>query len=110
MPGTRQTNTFSEGLQKLLVEIGYLKTTPDADLQFIYELETTVLTKIREPQEQLAAIQAGQAGQAGMPPLDMMMAGGAGLPPAGPPVGGGVPGLRQVPPTPSGDELSRLLA
>lgn len=109
MPGTRQTNTFAEGLQKLLVEIGYLKTTPDADLQFIYELETTVLTKIREPQEQLAAIQAGQAGQGGMPPLDMMMAGPPPGPPPGP-AGPGVPGLRQVPPTPSADELSRLLS
>jgi hypothetical protein len=76
-----------------------LKTTPDADLNFILELETMIVSKIREPQDQLAAIQAQQAGQGGMPPLDMQMA-------APPP---GVPGLRNNPTMPPADELARML-
>lgn len=105
MPGTRQTNTFTEGLHSLLPAVSMLKTTPDADLNFIMELETMIVTKIREPQDQLAQLQAQQAGQGGMPPMDMQMAGPMG-PPGIPP---GVAGLRQMPPQVSGDELGRLL-
>jgi len=106
MPGTRQTNTFAEGLNSLLPAVSMLKTTPDADLNFIMELETMIVTKIREPQDQLAQFQAQQAGMGGMPPMDMQMAG----PPPGPPgIPPGVGGLRQMPPQVSADELGRLL-
>lgn len=122
MQGTRGTNTFVEGLQKLLGDLADLKVAPDADLDFIYQMETTVLQKIRAPQDQLAAVQAQQAGQGGMPSAPMPTP-GAGLDPsmagAGPPPdmammgaggsGGGAPGQRMNPQMPSGDELRRLL-
>lgn len=119
MAGTRGTNTFLEGLNKVLQDITELKMAPDADLDFTYQLETMVLQQVRKPQDQLAAVQAQQAGQGGMPsapPPDPSMAGmgaGAGMPM--PPdmammgSGGGAPGQRMNPQMPSGDEMRRLL-
>lgn len=131
MAGTRGTNTFAEGLRKILQDISELKITPDADLDFAIELESMVLTKIREPQDQLAAIKAGQAGGgSSMAPMDPMMSadpmmggagamgamGGMGAPPMDPaafPVGpmgpSPVPGVGSMPSLPPADEMARLL-
>lgn len=133
MAGTRSTNTFAEGLRRILVDTADLKVTPDADLDFIYQLETMVVQKIREPQDQLAQLQAQQAGQGGMPsaqqmpdPMTLAMAGGmggggdpmaamgmdpmaGGMPPAmppGPPPGG----LRMNAGAGAADELRRVLS
>lgn len=125
MPGTRNTNTFAEGLQKLLQDVSNLKVTPDADLQFVYELETMLLGKIREPIDQMAASQGGQqmppAAPPMAPPMDPMMGGGdpmaalmggGGGMPMDPNMGAGGPppaGLRMNPGQPNPDELRRLL-
>lgn len=124
MPGTRQTNTFVEGLQKILSDITDLKLAPDADMQFVYDLETQVIQKIRAPQDQLAAVQAQQAGQGGMPSAPPMAPPGGGMDPsmmagamdpsmggggAMPGSGGGAPGGRMNPGLPPPDELRRLL-
>jgi len=112
----KSTNTQSEILQSILGDISVAKTLPDADLQFLVELETMILSKVREPMDQ-AAGQLGPQGPAapGGPPPGAMGP-PPGMPPMGPMPGGpppdtgggaGVPGLRN--PGPSPDELSRLL-
>lgn len=121
--GTRTTDTFTEGLRKLLSTIQDLKTTDDADLPFIINLETEVLHRLK--QQGSNALQGGP-GAGGGP--GAMMAGMAppgigppGMPPPGmgppgigaPPPGLGpapVPGLMAGPNMPNPDELRRVLA
>lgn len=116
--GTRGTNTQDEMLRKLLGSITEIKMAPDADLEFLVNLETTVLQYIRGRAE--AAMQPSPS-----PPMDqisqqfsgMGMAtpgmaqpptgGMPGMPGAG--GGGGVPGIRQEPAMPNPDELRRML-
>lgn len=114
--GTRGTNTMSEALQRMLSDLSQIKTMPDADLNFLIGIETTILTKLRAPVDQMV----GQL-DAGAPPPDPAMggdpsmgAGGEAIPmdpsmgqPSMP--GGGVPGVRQSPGAPNPDELRRLL-
>ncbi len=123
----RSTNTFAEGLVKILQDLAQLKVAEgvdDSDLEFIIDIESQVLTKIREPQDQLAAMRASQSG-AGSPnaPIDPMMS-DMGMPP-GPPMspmgmppdpaaimaspGQGANGLSSMPSIPPPDELRRLL-
>ncbi len=78
--GTRQNNTMSEGLHTLLASIAQLKAAPDADLQYLSQIESAILQKLREPLQQAAqalaqaggvvppavAGQMGQAAQGGM--------------------------------------------
>lgn len=104
MAGGRSTNTMDEVLVNILRELTVAKTMPDADLQFVVELETMILQKLRAPIDAAAA--AAQPMQAptlppdvGMPPME--------APPMPPEAG--PPGLRQQPPMPSPDELQRLL-
>ncbi len=104
MAGTRGTNTQAEGLQKLMMDITALKSTPDADVAFLIGLETTILQKLREgfanaatqmPPPPGNAVEMGAG--AGMEAMgaDLMGAGaatmGAGMggPPAGMPGPGG---------------------
>lgn len=106
MAGSRTTDTFPEGLRKLLGTLTDLKVLPDADLAFLVNLETQIIAKIREPMD--AAAQAG-ASQVPMGPPPQM----------GPPMGGmpGVPnqmaarGVMPGPTMPSNpDELRRVLS
>lgn len=110
----RSTNTMTEVLTDILRQLAVAKTMPDADLEFLVELETMILGKLRSPLE-AAAGQMGPAGPS-VPPgpagpgMDAMM---PMAPPADtpiPPPEGGPPGLRTQPPMPSPDELSRLMA
>lgn len=114
----------------MLGDLAQLKTYPDADLEFLVNLETSILSKLRQP-----VAQSGNnfgPGGAPAPNADMgaaMMAGGGGMvggpPPSMPPPGagpggatptypappqGGVPGVMNGPaPIPNPDELRRLL-
>ncbi len=108
--GSRTTNTMSEGLQKLLGDIANLKMTPDADLPFLINLETSILGYLKQGADQ--ALQPspgappGMAGGATTPALGMAPGMGSG-PGTGTPQG--VPGVMQGPAMPNPDELRRVL-
>ena len=110
----KSTNTQAEVLQSMLGDISVTKALPDADLQFLVELETMILQKIRQPLDQAS----GQLGPNGPTPGPLPPGAGpgpmtSGMPPGLPPgpgpemAGPGVPGLRS--PGPAPDELARLL-
>jgi hypothetical protein len=106
--GTRTTDTFTEGLRKLLSQITDLKMTDDVDLPFVINLETQVLNRLKQ-QGSDALNGTGIAGQ--NPLLPAMPPPGMG--PMGPPPGlapGPVPGLMAGPSMPNPDELRRVLA
>lgn len=101
----RSTNTMIEALQRLLQDIGKMKTLADADMPWLVELESMVLTKIREPLDNMQ-----QSGQLPPPPMDpgmmppdpaMMQGMGAGEMQGG--------GMMAGPQMPNPDELGRLL-
>lgn len=104
----RGTNTMQEALQSLLQETAQMKTLADADLPWLVELESMVLSKIREPLD-------AQQGQQG-PPQGMAAGPMGGMPPGGGmgmPAGQGVPGgggMQAGPQMPNPDELQRLLS
>lgn len=101
MASSRETNTMSEGLRKMLSEITNLKTMPDSDLPFLINLETQILDYLRTP---TAATQGGQplpGGPMGGGPMGMMPQA-----PPGTPAGGGI-GMGAGMPNP--DELRRVL-
>lgn len=128
--GTRTTDTFTEGLRKLLSSIQDLKTTDDADLPFIINLETEVLHRLKQqgsdalqggpgPGAMMAGMGPGPGGPGpGGPPPGMMGPGPPGpmggmLPGMGPTPGltpAPVPGLMAGPNMPNPDELRRVLA
>lgn len=104
---TRGTNTMQEALQRFLQDVAQMKTLADADLPWLTELETMVLSKIREPLDQMR-----QSGQLPMPTDQGMggagpMGGSMGGMPAGSPMGGGM--MAGAAP-PNANELQRLLS
>lgn len=127
--GTRSANTMQEYLAGLLQDVAYMQSLPDADLEYLTNLQAVVLTKLREPMEAaMAAAQSsgppplGSASPMGGSPASPMgappMGGGPMGPPpgmgGGPPMGGGgapqlPPGLRNGIALPPVDELRRLV-
>lgn len=120
MPSSRSTNTMAEFLQRILGDIAEAKTLPDADLEFLITLETTILQKLRAPIDALmgqmqgqgaggqgGGQQGGMEGQAGLPAMPQIPMGGdmGGMPL---PVGGGqrVSGTRMEP---NLDEMQRMM-
>lgn len=114
---SRSTNTMSEFLQRMLGDLAEAKTLPDADLQFLIGMETTILQKLRAPIDALMGQMNNGEGQAagalmgtggGMDPTMLpqpQMAGGGG----GMPGGGRVTGTRMEAPMPNVDELRRMM-
>jgi hypothetical protein len=130
--GTRTTDTFTEGLRKLLSSITDLKTTDEVDMPFVIGLETQILAELKQQGSNAlnggagamagggpmmpGAGPPGMGGPPGMPPPGMAPPGmppgmaPPGMPPPGMPPPAGVPGLMQGPPLPPPDELRRILA
>lgn len=109
MPSGRSTNTMVESLQNVLKDISQMKTMPDANLDFLVELETMILAFLRKPIEDYMNAQAG--GQASPATGNPGQTTPGAPPPSGPSfVGQGVPGVMtggggRVP----SEELTRLL-
>ena len=101
---TRSTNTFPELLQRLLGDVAQGMTLPDADMDFLTEVQGMIVGALRAPvtqMEEAGLLPAGPtAGPMGMPP------GGAGPQMAPLPPGGG---YMPQPAAPNADELRRLL-
>jgi len=116
MPTKATQNSMSEGLQKLLGDIAQMQAFPDADMDFLTQLQQMVVGKIRSsiPGPGQPGQQPGAPGQPpGMPGAPT----NSPLPPAsspGPPggMGGGMGGLSVTggpEAAPNMDELSRML-
>lgn len=109
MSNRNTQNSMGEGLSKLLGDIAQMQAYPDADIQFLTELQAMVVGKIR------SSMPSGQQGQMGMGPGNSQM--GPASSPGGPaPMGGGMPGLSATgdlgapgASSPNMDELSRML-
>lgn len=98
----RSTNTFGEVLQRLLADIAQAMALPDADLEFLAEMQGMVTTKLRAPQQQMM--------DAGMLPPDGAPNGmPAGMPGGAPPLPPGG-GFMTQPAAPNADELRRLMS
>lgn len=104
----RMNNTLQEVLQRFLKDIAQAKATlPETELDFLYELESMLLGKLREPVQQM--MDQGQLPQTpppnaqGMPPqMQGMMTGPTGGTSSG--------GVAPMSPAPNADELRRLLS
>lgn len=114
MSSSRETNTMSEGLQRMMADIAKLKTMPDSDLPFLVQLETGILGYLRPPTPEApagvgSAPTPGGMGMAGPPP---QMGGSMGPAPGQPAImppgvpAGGAPSAPQIHP----EELIRLLS
>lgn len=108
MPSGRSTNTMVEALQNVLRDISQMKTMPDANLEFLVDLETMILAFLRKPIEDYMQ-KYGQA----PPPESQALPAEQPTPPMGGPsfTGQGVPGVM----TGTGgkipfEELNRLLS
>lgn len=94
-------NTFNEAMQKILSQLAIAGTLPDADIEFLAQVQAAITQKLREGAQgagagQQAGMQAGPSAMGGMPPQ---------LAQQGP--GGAMPGL--VPSAPNMDEIRRMV-
>lgn len=110
-------NTMAEGLTKTLGLISEMQAAPDADLDFLGQLNVMVLQKIRQPFDQSQQVQSAQAGMGGapspdsMPPPDAQQMAAPPAQAAPSPFGpAAVPGGRNAGPMPNADELRRVLS
>jgi hypothetical protein len=115
-------NTMVEWLNKINADLAQAMTCPDADLQFLTQLQTSVLQKLRSPYDANPNGPApqlppggGPGGPGGGPPPDMaalLGAGGTPIPPAGPPPmppgNGPMPAAPRPGPTDMG-EIARMI-
>lgn len=111
-------DTMVEGLKKILSMIAQLTILPDADLNFLTQLQQTVGDQLRgggqapgagadpnNPQGAAGAPPGPDMGSLGMPPP------GVGSPPPGMNTGGASMGINPMGAMPGGgDELQRMLA
>lgn len=120
--GARQTNTFEEGLSRILNDIAALKRLPDAPMDWVIDFETTALDMWHKLGNETPTPNP-MAGGAPMPaapmPAPMQAPGSGAMPPSGMPqidpamqaalASGGDP-MMGGQSTPLPDELARMLA
>ncbi len=109
--GTRMNNTFEELLPKMLNLITQMKQTDDADYEWLINMETQVLEKIKQPFTDAAQMTAGPAPDPTMgmgAPVDpqMAMAAGMGMQQEAPMSRGPIPGMNRAPAV---DEIRRMM-
>lgn len=108
--GTKTTNSASEAMRGLLQELAYIKSFPDADLEFLTGIESSILEKLKAPIAQHMA-QYGPGGSSPTAPGGGMAQMGTQMNPMVAQLAQGVPGgLRNAGTTPPVDELRRLLS
>lgn len=104
MPTSTQP-TMVDGLNKMLSDVAQLMALPDADLEFLTNLQTGIVAYIRQGQQPASQPQSAVPGGAGGPnPMQGGM-GGLGAPPPGMMTGGASMGMQ----APNPDELRRLI-
>lgn len=110
MPTSGQGQSMFDSLQRILSDIAQAMTLPDADLDFLTQLQMGVTDYIR--QGQAAAAQPSQpqsavpGGMGNGPGMGMPPGGGMPGPPPGMMTGGASMGIGQ----PNMDEMKRLMA
>lgn len=108
-------DNMSEGLKKLLRQVADLMVLPDADLQFLTQLQGVITEYVRAQSAALAGAATGTGPESAisglMPPSGAEGMGGmggmGGMPPMGGPPGGGNMGLNPGPM--AADDLRRVL-
>lgn len=96
----RSQNTMAESLQKMLGDVADMKVLPDADLQFLIELETVILQKLRAPIDDIM----GQGPMNNQSMVGQVPGSGAQAMPME-----RVPGIRNEAPMPNMDEFMRQM-
>lgn len=92
MAGTRLTNTQQEQLTKLLGQLSQLKLAEDADFDFIGDIETRIIGKLREPIDRANALsEAAQQPAPGPDPMAAMAMDPAAMDPMAGAMAGGMP-------------------
>lgn len=117
-----QPATMMESLNKVIQDLSQAMVTPDADIQFLTQLQGIVVGRMRQgagqPQGQPQGGQSpppggpppGGGGPGGPPPGQDPNAPGGGMPGGAPMQGGPTPnGVQPLAPQPSPDELRRLI-
>jgi hypothetical protein len=90
MAGTRTSDSFAEGLHKLLQQVTDLKTTDDADLPFAINVETMILQRLKAGANAAMQGQPPSGGPTGLGAGAAMTPGPGMVPPGGPgPMPGG---------------------
>jgi len=109
-------NTMFEGLNKVLKEVALLMAMPDADLEFLANLQATLLAYMRGEEEAPPEAGIGQpgmddgmGGMGGMPPEVAAMMGDPGMGMAQPIGPAPPPGPGGMPAPPNMDEIARLM-
>jgi len=95
--------TMAKGLQKILGDIAQMQASPDADVDFLMQLQQVIVGRIKQGTQQQPP--GGPGGQPGMQ-------GGPQQPPGQPspaPMGGPAMGLSQTGNVGNMDELARVL-
>ncbi len=109
-PQQKGSNSILEGLSGVMSQLAALSVLPDAQphVPFVNSLMSEIQKYLHKPQ--VGGMALGQPGAGGPPGMGGGPPPGAEGPPGAPPMGAPPQGMQNMqPPTPSGDELRRLL-